>query len=639
MIIISTRLGLSLEWTLDSCAKFHSKLIEEHNATFNELEFHLLSLEKEIPEIKETFDLLLRSSYLISQFKLDSAVYFIRNSKNTNDDFLFNKVKYFQLGVIYQKLRYFEKSNEYFEKSHKLRLKEAAKYLDRIITDESTLNKIAKNYLKLNQYNKAKGILQKQITRLDFLNKPKKLATKIATLANIYFKTKSLDTLEHIYRKYSRSKFIDDSEFRAYFFTSYAYYQYLKKNLEQAIILQKNAYKARLEMGKSNLILNSLVSLAKYYNEFGALDSARYYFKKSELELIKQNRAKATIHFYRNILNYYKMTGDSLKYIQTKQILSMIDENTELTNKIFENSEKIFLKESELIKTEMNLKLLVAFSVLLILLSIIIIRLLIIRKKNEHKLFEKTKTLNNEIESHIETHKNLEHQLSQKNKLIGLISHDLINPLGASVALIDMAKEMVEKPNEELIDILNACRKSISDNRKMLQDIMKWIIKTENRYDYKPEIIELYDLVNSVYEMLKIQIKTKNLDFKNNVDQSSRAWVDPEHIQVVMRNIIQNAIKFTDQYGKIVVDFYTEDDFIFISIEDNGIGMTEEETEQIFDTKRLIYQSKSKNKKGHGFGMIISREFVSLNRGEIFVSSELNKGTKFTIKLPRKENV
>ena len=107
-------------------------------------------------------------------------------------------------------------------------------------------------------------------------------------------------------------------------------------------------------------------------------------------------------------------------------------------------------------------------------------------------------------------------------------------------------------------------------------------------------------------------------------------------IELVIRNLISNAIKFTDVGGEITVSAIAEEDFIRINVIDNGIGIPQDKIEKLFLTEENTSTPGTRNEKGSGLGLILCKEFVEINKGKISVESELTKGSKFTFTLPNR---
>ena len=128
--------------------------------------------------------------------------------------------------------------------------------------------------------------------------------------------------------------------------------------------------------------------------------------------------------------------------------------------------------------------------------------------------------------------------------------------------------------------------------------------------------------------------KKKNIHIEIESKEKFLVKADLNMINTVVRNLLSNAIKFTPERGIIRINSRLEEDMAVVSIEDNGVGIEEEKCNKIFE----VYKNKStlgtKDEKGTGLGLIICKEFVELNRGKIWVESELGRGTVFSFSIP-----
>jgi two-component system sensor histidine kinase/response regulator len=149
---------------------------------------------------------------------------------------------------------------------------------------------------------------------------------------------------------------------------------------------------------------------------------------------------------------------------------------------------------------------------------------------------------------------------------------------------------------------------------------------------------DMVDLINNKIELLNFQALNKNIriEFGNKPD-TLLLELDPDLMNVVIQNLLTNAIKFTPAGGKIEVNCKIDQIHLITSIRDNGIGMSGEDAEKLFNPNIHFSTSGTGNEKGIGLGMLICKDFMDIHHGEIWVESELGKGSAFFIKLPLKQ--
>ena len=145
--------------------------------------------------------------------------------------------------------------------------------------------------------------------------------------------------------------------------------------------------------------------------------------------------------------------------------------------------------------------------------------------------------------------------------------------------------------------------------------------------------VSVKDLVEELFDTFSNMASAKNILFINHIADDLELFVDENTTRTIMRNVVNNAIKFTPENGEVSVAAYEEDTFIAVRVSDTGIGMSEDKLQALFN-----FQHKSAygtaGEKGLGLGLQLVYEFVEMNRGAIEVKSEEGEGTEFTIRLP-----
>jgi len=136
---------------------------------------------------------------------------------------------------------------------------------------------------------------------------------------------------------------------------------------------------------------------------------------------------------------------------------------------------------------------------------------------------------------------------------------------------------------------------------------------------------------------LAIVAKNKNIILKNNVSSNYNAYADPDMIETIIRNLVSNAIKYTNENGEVSINIADKGNNITVSVEDNGLGMSPEMINNLFKdgTQETTYGTNEE--AGTGLGLLICKEFVEMNGGIIWVESEIKKGSKFYFTLPKAE--
>lgn len=222
----------------------------------------------------------------------------------------------------------------------------------------------------------------------------------------------------------------------------------------------------------------------------------------------------------------------------------------------------------------------------------------------------------------------------QKDKFMALLAHDLKSPLAASMNLIEILREDFEDFSpEEFKDKLTKVHNSISRTFNLMQDLLTWTTSTSGLFRFQPRIITLLTAIETVIVHLTELIERKQLEIQLSVPNELTVYADYDILLTILRNLISNAIKFSPIGKSILIEAKDEPNGISIRIEDEGIGMSEEVLSKVFSFKASIAQGTG-GEKGHGFGLLICKEFVERHNGTITASSQPGIGSTFTIYLP-----
>ena len=181
----------------------------------------------------------------------------------------------------------------------------------------------------------------------------------------------------------------------------------------------------------------------------------------------------------------------------------------------------------------------------------------------------------------------------------------------------------------------------ISDENKRLSLLVENILQTaildKGELKLKIQSIDIHALIEQTIANIKLQIEQKKGEITTNLEaKTSIINADKIHITNIIFNLIDNAIKYSDNKPQIKICTMSDESGIFISVEDNGIGISKENQKQIFDTMYRVSTGNIHNVKGFGLGLSYVKVLVEKHEGRIYVESELGKGSKFTLYLPLK---
>ena len=227
------------------------------------------------------------------------------------------------------------------------------------------------------------------------------------------------------------------------------------------------------------------------------------------------------------------------------------------------------------------------------------------------------------------------HNLNRrKDEMIAVVSHDLCSPLTGFRMVIDLLRERREEPTEELLGIMDhSARRMVSMVRGLL-DISKL---QADKVELELEDFRVSEVVQQALEPLAINASAKNISVEIHVDPAEPIIrADRLRVSQIFSNLLTNAVKFTASDGSVLVTVEAADDGVQVNVRDTGVGIPKDELEHVFDKFRQTATKATAGEPGTGLGLAIVRELVLLHGGKITVSSELNRGSVFTVLLPAK---
>ncbi|MFZ6009247.1 MAG: sensor histidine kinase [Bacteroidota bacterium] len=168
----------------------------------------------------------------------------------------------------------------------------------------------------------------------------------------------------------------------------------------------------------------------------------------------------------------------------------------------------------------------------------------------------------------------------------------------------------------------------------MLSDLLTWSILQIDGQTQSAETIDLNALVSENFKLISRHAELKNNQLINDIDKTHYAKANPTVLNLILRNLISNAVKFTDG-GRIVVSARTQELNTSIDVTDTGVGMDREEIDKLFKWEERKTSMGTRSEKGSGIGLLISKDFIEKFGGSLKVTSEKNRGTTFSLVLPQ----
>ncbi len=332
----------------------------------------------------------------------------------------------------------------------------------------------------------------------------------------------------------------------------------------------------------------------------------------------------------------------------SKRIILSDFKRVRTENEVLEKDNKVIVtKNTSYLKT-------IAITSVLLLLLIVLLFLFYYRYKEKqatNKLLQQQKDEIAEINSELETlneevlvqmeltatqNTELEQLNRVKNKFFSIVSHDLRSPLANLKMLFSMYRE--GQLNEtELGILLSKLEDTIYTTATFLDNLLEWSKSQLDGIIVKPSVFELKNTIDENIKMMDNSIRMKKLLIENRVPENTKVFADPNMIHVVVRNLISNCIKFCHPEDKIIIEATKSNEKVIFSIKDTGPGISESDLEKLFSLEYTVSTGTS-GEKGHHIGLILCKDMVKQNNGEIRVESNLGEGTTFWVELPSGNN-
>ncbi len=224
---------------------------------------------------------------------------------------------------------------------------------------------------------------------------------------------------------------------------------------------------------------------------------------------------------------------------------------------------------------------------------------------------------------------------AQKDKFFSIISHDLRGPLGGVKGMIEILLDDNESfTQKELREFYLELHKSISMQSSLLEDLLEWSRIQSNRLPLIKNHLNCNIEVTYVLDLLKQNALFKRITIKKEINPELEVYADSNMFQLVLRNLISNAIKFSYENTEINVTAKEENSFTVFCVSDNGVGLSKKNIEKLFRLDVQITTDGTKKEKGTGIGLILCKEIITKHNGDIWVESEAGKGSKFFFSFP-----
>ncbi len=223
-----------------------------------------------------------------------------------------------------------------------------------------------------------------------------------------------------------------------------------------------------------------------------------------------------------------------------------------------------------------------------------------------------------------------------KDQFFALISHDLRGPMGTLSVLFN---QIILKSGDLTSEMLSQTRRVISNTSSLLDNLLTWARSQKGELEVTPTQVPLFSLIEQATALLEVRALQKKICLEVDCPEEVYLWADPAMVTTIVRNLLNNALKFTNTGGRIQIKVQVlGEEKVQVEVIDNGIGLTPETRAKLFQVDKKVASSMgTAQEAGTGLGLILCQEFVNQNHGEIGVESAPGQGSRFFFTLPRAE--
>jgi len=565
------------------------------------------------------------------------------------------------IGEVYFVAEDYSTSLDYFFTA--LKLSEA---VGNSISSADASNSIGRVYYNLENYKMGLEYFQKAHEYFIINGLEQKRGGVLNNIALIYYEIDSINLAIEYYNKalVIKKEYKDTLNIGAIYHNLGLVYMNQKK-FDEAVEYLKSSREVFISLGKDKFAANTTNNIGRAYYKGGNYTQALSYFKQGLIEAREINSSflimdnyKYQADCYARMDNYREAYRYTNEHYKLQDSLLNIDKNKEIAeiqakyeNEIKEQENRLLKKENESNATTIKMQYLGGIGIFIITILIAVLAFIYYRsnqlKKKANDLLraqkleieEKNKDLsklNSEITKQNEAiniqKKELEDLNGIKDKLFSIISHEFRSPLNSLKGTLALLK-VGALSEDELNLISKELTDKINNTSIFLDNLLNWAKSQMHGIQAKPVDIDIKELADENINLLKSMADKKKIHLQNRINGSSKAHADPNMMNLILRNLISNAIKFSLRGGTIEINLEKNGQLNTVSVKDGGIGMSQENVKMLFQVQTFTTRGTA-NERGTGLGLFISKNFIESNGGKIWVESAEGNGSTFKFTVP-----
>ncbi|MCE1189343.1 MAG: ATP-binding protein [Ignavibacteria bacterium] len=509
---------------------------------------------------------------------------------------------YNYIGILNYIMRNDEKAQTFIEKAYQLSL-ETQDPASLALSSEhkAILSMKEKKYTQAFQWNKSAIKTRYEMGDLPGLSEA--LETTAINLREMSHFQEAIDTLNVAlkYRKKLHSELADAS-----IYTNFGIIYFTLNHLQDAIENFKLAMQLRKVNGDIRGMSSTAKALARVYEKAADYKNALEYQKLFKTLSDSIYSEKATRAYHESLEKYS---------VETKQHeITRLEERSKLRNKLI-----------------IGLLLTIVISIIGI---FIMLRYIRYRKATQEQLIADNEKIQIQNEQLNTLNEELNILNKHKDKLFSIIAHDLRSPFTGIFGYTDLlVREMDELSNEEIHEFTQSITGISKNLMELLDKLLLWAKVQTGNINFTPRAYSVTRQIHEIINFYQAIALAKKITLQFETTDEVLLYADKETVEIILRNLVTNAIKFTPQNGVISLSVKEQNQLAAISISDNGVGMNEEVINTLF-TMEAHSTVGTGNERGTGLGLLLCKEMADFNKGEILVSSTPNNGSTFTVLLP-----
>ncbi len=602
------------------------------------------------------------ATYYYTDEKFDNSLKYFLSSLEiflTLKDSLYISSIYTNIGVIY-----LYGNDRQVALDYQIKALEINTNLKRSRGIGSNLNNIGQIYQELNNYEKAIEYYNKTLEIGLESESDQFILTSYLNIGALYLDQDLFEkAYENFNKAYKRMNDYEDADFKIEILSNLGEY-YLDTNQPDSAItyIQKSLNIAFDEnrkrtltysyflVGRYFIVLKNYRLSITHFLEAIKLSETLNMTEKVDLYYKYLSDVYSEINDYKNAHIYLQKSIAIKNSIQTDQLIMSLGEYEK--QKEFDKIQAEFKleqikKESKLENEAIRLKWQFYISIIIIVFLVVLVIIFITTYRNKTKANKQLTSQNEIIEHQSEelkvtidqlqkSEKELEYLNKTKDKFFSIIAHDLKNPFNILIGYSDLLlnETDLKKQPEEFNKIVQSMNRTAEHSYSLLENLLAWARSQSGGLTVNFEKFNMAELINSNIEYYKEIASSKGINLFFKVEKQLHVLADKNMLNVILRNLIDNAVKFTVKDDRIDIISKMVDDKIKVSVCDSGKGISLEDQKKLFLIDSDFKTKGTANESGTGLGLLLCKEFVNKNNGEIFVESEEGKGSIFTISLP-----